>query len=322
LDTGNREVAEKRTTSLMKHLSNAFFFLFVLLSKLLAQESSPTEEKYYIPQEATAVPTFQKHQFRNSAKKQVEQIKVLNRWYLGADVFGRTDISSLDNNYRYLFISQNASTTDVSFGGTVGWIFREQLALEGGYAYSKIHNRAVLNTTNKGGFKFANNGSAFFLRSKVLIEFEKTGLRRPGLWLGAGVWAVPNAGGEREPRAYIIYHQDGRGNSDTTYVSSKTTLSNQWTYGVEASAEYTFKVSEWSDASIFLRRHWGYGKAISTELTYADNKKVIDTGFIESDGTGWNFGIAIRFMTGIKRGGIKGRTTNEAEFGTLPTRLR
>src|SRR5690606_34739589 len=142
-------------------------------------------------------------------------------------------------------------------------------------------------------------------RGKFLIEFEKMGLRRPGLWIGGGAWAVPNSGGERDPKVYIIYHYDNRGGSDTTYIDSKTTLSNDWTFGLEASAEFAFKLNEWSDIAICLRRHWGYGTAITTDLTYADNKKVIATGFIRSDGTGWNFGVSFRFMTGIRRGEFK-----------------
>lgn len=306
----------------MKHLFFVIAVLVLSASQMRAQESSVEEEKYYAPERQPFTPTFQKQRFRKNAERQIDEIKVLNRWYLGVDLFGRTDMSTLENNYRYFFTGLNATTVDFSFGGAVGWIFREQLAVEGGYAHSKIHNRAVLNTTNKGGFKFANSGNAFFLRTKFLIEFEKMGLRRPGLWIGVGGWAVPNSGGEREPRAYIIYHYDGAGNSDTSYVSSKTTIGNDWTYGLEASAEYAFKVNEWSDMAIFLRRHWGYGTSISTELTYADNKKVNETGHIKSDGTGWHFGIAFRFMTGIRRGGIKGKKSDEIESTPFQTNLK
>lgn len=304
----------------MKYLSAILFLFFYLTASLRAQDQPAGEEKYYTPENPLFTPSFEKQRFRNQAKKQVDQIKVLSRWYLGADLYGRTDFSSLDNNYRYLFKSQTAHTTDFSFAGVVGWIFREQLAIEGGYAHSKIHNTAILNTTNRGGFKFANDGNAFFLRTKFLIEFEKMGLRRPGLWFGAGAWAVPNSGGKRDPRAYIIYHYNNQGGSDTTYVSSKTTIGSDWTYGLEASAEYAFKVNEWADMAIFLRRQWGYGTAISTELTYADNQKVNDTGFITSDGTGWSFGVSIRFMTGIRRGGIKGQKSNQIEYAPFQTR--
>lgn len=285
----------------MKHFSAVLFLLLLPWVTLKAQEIPDEENGYYTPVPSTP-PTLKKALTRKQLEKQREQMRVLSRWYIGVDLFGRSDISSLDNNYRYLFKTMNSSTIDFSFSGQVGWVFREQLALEAGYARSKIHNTAILNTTNKGGFRFANDGNAFFLRGKFMLEFEKMGRRRPGIWVGGGAWAVPNSGGEREPKAYIIYHYDNRGNSDTTYVSSKTTLGNDWTYGLELLAEVSFKVNEWSDMAIFLRRHWGYGTALTTELTYADNKKVIDTGYIKSEGTGWNFGISYRFMTGIKRG--------------------
>lgn len=295
----------------MKHICFVFILTVLSFPVVKAQETPVPDEKYYTP-ETFETPTIQKVRIKKEAEKQLQRVKILSRWYLGADLFGRSDITSLDNNYRYLFKSSSAGTVDFSFSGQVGWIFREQLAVEGGYAHSKIHNTAVLNTTNKGGFKFSNDGNAFFLRTKFLIEFEKMGLRRPGLWIGGGVWGVPNSGGSRDPKGYIIYHYDNMGAADTTYVSSKTTIGDDWTYGLEASVEYAFKVNEWTDAAFYIRRHWGYGTAISTELTYADNKKVNDTGFLKSDGTGWNFGISIRFMTGIRRGELKTYTPGSA----------
>lgn len=300
-------------TQRMKHLSAVLFLIVLSTAVLQAQETTP-EEGYFTPEMAEP-PTLRKTLKRKEMENRIEHMKVRSRWYIGADLYGRSDMSTLENNYRYLFKSSNSNTIDFSFSGQVGWIFREQFALEGGYARSQIHNTAVLNTTNKGGFRFANDGNAFFLRSKFLVEFEKMGLRRSGLWIGGGAWAVPGSGGERDPKAYIIYHYDNRGSSDTTYISSETTISSNWTYGLELSAEFAFKVNEWSDMAIFLRRHWGYGTAISTELTFADNKRVIDTGFIKSDGTGWNFGVSFRFMTGIKRGEFKGQKP-DAEFIT------
>lgn len=288
----------------MRHFSFVFILTVLSLPVLKAQETPEPEEKYYTPDTSKA-PGIQRVMMIKEAEKQLDRVKIRSRWYLGADLFGRSDITSLDNNYEYLFKTFPASTVDLSFSGQVGWIFREQLAVEGGYARSKIHNTAVLNTTNKGGFKFSNEGNAFFLRTKFLVEFEKMGLRRPGLWIGGGIWGVPNSGGERDPRGYMITRYDNRGGADTIYVSSKTTIGSDWTYGLEASAEFAFKVNEWADAAFFIRRHWGRGTAITTELTYADNKKVNDTGFLKSDGTGWNFGISIRFMTGIRRGEIK-----------------
>lgn len=304
----------------MRHISFVFILTVISLPVLRAQETPVPEEKYYTP-ETSETPTIQKIRIKKEAEKQMERVKILSRWYLGTDLFGRSDLTSLDNNYRYLFKSSVASTVDLSFSGQVGWIFREQLAVEGGYARSKIHNTAFLNTTNKGGFKFSNDGNAFFLRTKFLIEFEKMGLRRPGLWIGGGAWAVPNSGGERDPRGYMIIHYDNRGAADTTYASSKTTIGNKWTYGLEASAEFAFKVNEWSDAAIFIRRHWGYGTAISTELTFADNKKVNETGFLKSDGTGWNFGISYRFMTGIRRGELKTAAPGNATPSPYRSRL-
>lgn len=295
----------------MKHLSAVLFLLLFSFSTVQAQETPTVEDNYYTP-ELTPQPSLNKAVTRRQLEKQRDLMKVLSRWYIGVDAFGRSDISALENNYRYLFKSMNSSTLDFSFAAQVGWVFREQLAIEGGYARSQIHNTAILNTTNKGGFRFANEGNAFFLRGKFLLEFENMGLRRPGIWLGGGFWAVPNNGGERDPKAYIIYHYDNRGNSDTTYVSSKTTIGTDWTYGVEFTAEYNFKVNEWSDMGVFLRRHWGMGNAITTELTYADNKKVLETGYIRSDGTGWQFGISYRFMTGIRRGEVKkGKSSGE-----------
>lgn len=294
----------------MKHFSLVFVFLTLAFLQAAGQETPVEQEDYYRQRPDTTTPTIRKTILRREALKQKDLTKIKSRWYIGADLFGRSDESALENNYQYLFKSNAASTIDFSFSGQVGWVFREQLAVEGGYARSAIHNVAYLNTTNKGGFKFKNEGNAFFLRTKFLIEFQKTGLRRPGLWIGAGAWAVPNTGGEREKKAYIIYRYDQRGNTDTTYISSKTTLSNNWTYGLEASVEYTFKVAESADLAFFVRRHWGYGTAITTELTYADNKKILDTGYIRSNGTGWNFGLSLRFMTGIKRGEMKADREN------------
>lgn len=304
----------------MKHISAVLLFITLSLPILRAQDTLQPADIYYTPP-APVTPAFEKPRFRVSDRNKLDDVKVLSRWYVGTDLYGRSDISFLDNNYRYLFKSNTASTVDFSFSGQVGWIFREQLAVEGGYARSAIHNTAVLNTTNKGGFRFANGGNAFFLRTKFLIEFSKMGLRRPGLWIGAGAWAVPNSGGERDPKGYIIYHYDYRGNSDTTYVSSKTTIGSDWTYGLEASAEYAFRLNEWSDMAFFLRRQWGYGTAVTTELTYADNKRVNDTGFIRSEGTGWSFGISLRFMTGIRRGQLNGAPPDEAGFSPYKSRI-
>lgn len=284
----------------MKHLFTGLLLLIPLFV-LKAQD-----EIYYQPE--NVLPTLRKPN-RKQALKQLETIRIRSRWYLGTDHYGRLDKTTLDNHHDYLL--RPASTWDYSFSGQIGWIFREQLAIEGGYAHTGIHNNARLNTTNKGGFRFTNNRNAIFLRTKVLLEFEKPGLRRPGLWLGAGGWAVPNSGGTREPKGFKIFHYNGYGNpADTTYVGSATTISNDWTFGLEASAEYSFKAAEWADIAFFLRHQWGYGNAITTELTYSDNHDILGKGYLQSNGTGWSFGISLRFVSAIQRGAVREKTEN------------
>lgn len=122
----------------MKNIFAIIFLGVMSVSITLAQDTPPISDDFYTPE----IPSIQKSRFKKDAEKKLDRVKILSRWYIGTDLYGRTDISSLDNNYRYLFKSSTSSTTAFSVSGQVGWIFREQFALEGGYARSNIHNTA------------------------------------------------------------------------------------------------------------------------------------------------------------------------------------
>src|SRR5690606_13646967 len=103
----------------MKHFSAVLFLLLLPWATLKAQEIPDEEDGYYTPVPSSP-PILKKALTRKQLEKQREQMRVLSPWYIGVDLFGRSDISSLDNNYRCLFKAMNSSTIDLSLSGQVG----------------------------------------------------------------------------------------------------------------------------------------------------------------------------------------------------------
>lgn len=264
-------------------------FLLLLFSFPLFAQSNA--DYYNIP--VKKEPGFEHHN-TESYLKRFGEVRIHNRWYAGLNGFVRNDQAKLTNSFNDLIGTQSA--TDYGFGGNVGWVSREQWALELEYARSPIHNTLVLHGDYPQIYKMENEKNSLFVRGKRRILFGKPNIRKSALWLGAGAGIVPNSGRQTKYREFIGYRSIGRRMGyDTLFITSDTHVSSRPTAALEASAEYILKVSKKIDISFFSRYQWGMGNSVRTDLVYYVNGIENQSASITGNGTGLTFGISLRY---------------------------
>jgi hypothetical protein len=108
---------------------------------------------------------------------------------------------------------------------------------------------------------------------------------------------VPNSGKQKDYHEFYGYKQKGRRQGiDTLAMTSDTRTNAHMTGLAEASAEYVVKVAKSVDLSFFARRQWGFGNSLTTSLEYFVNRQKTQTSVIQGDGSGWKFGISLRYV--------------------------
>jgi len=245
------------------------------------------------------------------------QVSTQEQWYIGLEGFSRTDQNNLDQTFDGLVSTE--PTTRTGWGALAGWVYRERWAVEGGYAHSAIHNNLqISNGSNPFKFHFDNDKHGFVLRGKRVLRFtgrhtpeqpvRSSSGRRAGLWLGAGLWLIPNSGRSVSKMAFKGYQSQGRfTRQDTLYLTTDTQISPKLTGLAELSAEFIVPVSRRAEFSLFLRRHWGLGNSITTNMAYTVNSNPTQLATLQGSGTGWSFGLSFRYIYGI-RYDVKNRT--------------
>jgi hypothetical protein len=240
---------------------------------------------------------------------------IKSRWYVALDGFIRTDRAKLDNSLDGLIKSDLVGKA--GWGAVIGWSYRERWAIEGGYARMPIHTQvSVTNASSPLVFRYNSSPSAFGLRGKRLIVSTSKPWLRSGFWLSGGMWLIPNSGQKEGHFSLIGYRYSGRRETpDTLRLTSETQANARMTTLAELGAEYNIKLSNSIDLGFSVRKFWGLGNALTTDVTYAVNYpnspggNVADVGSRTSvqkaqllgDGSGMSYGFTLRYTYSIRR---------------------
>lgn len=266
-----------------------FFILLVVSIHAFAQDQGDYYRKIYTR------PLGAKPYTTESLLKKFGDIRTLNRWYVGVDGFVRSDKNTLTNDFDGLIGTE--SPTVSAWSAVVGGVFREQWSVEAEYAHSAIHNVLLINGDNPLRYQMENEKNSLIVRGKMRLLFGKPTVRRSAFWISAGAGIVPNSGKQKDYMEFNGYREKGRRQGvDTLFLSSDTRINSAMTGIAEASAEYVIKVAKSIDLSLFARKQWGFGNSITTDLVYTVNNKETQQAKIEGDGSGWNFGISLRYV--------------------------
>ncbi|CAG5003023.1 hypothetical protein DYBT9275_03030 [Dyadobacter sp. CECT 9275] len=270
-----------------------FTIIFLLLSAWSVARAQDNADYYRrtLPQEFSR----KKYGVESLLKKTAGDVKIRNRWYIGVDGFLRNDRNTITNTLDDLIGTH--SPTVASYAASVGWVIREQWALEAEYARSAIHNDLLIKGDNPLAYRLENDKNVISFRGKRRLLFGKPYLRRSAFWIGGGAALVPNSGTQKSYMEFVGYKEKGRRQGiDTLYLTSDTYTARKTTFLLEATAEYVIKVARVADLSFFARKQWGYGNSLQTELVYSVNSVETDRSVIRGNGTGWSLGISLRYV--------------------------
>jgi uncharacterized membrane protein len=269
------------------------FFTLFLLSVCCVTALCQSNADYYAP--VFPRPVGVKQYTVESLLGKFGEVQINNRWYAGFDGFVRTDKNTIDNSFDDLIGTTSPAT--YGWGAVLGWVKNENWGVEVQYARSPIHNVLVINGDNPQTYKFTNDKNSLIIRGKRRLMFGKSSVRRSAFWISAGFGLIPNSGRENEYKEFYGYKQRGRRQAvDTLFMTSSTRTNKHVTGGLEASAEYVIKVSKSIDISLFARKQWGLGTSVTTNLDYFVNQIKTHSATIKGDGTGWNFGLSLRYV--------------------------
>lgn len=226
---------------------------------------------------------------------------IRDRWYVSLDGFVRTDRARIDNSLNGLI--QNDRVTKAGVGAVIGWMSHERWAVEGGYARMPIHTQvSVRNGISPLVYRYTNGRDAFVLRGKRLLLSTSGPWLRSGFWLSGGLWLVPNGGQSEGSFSLKGYRYRGRGESpDTLRVLSQTRTGTRMTTMAELGAEYNVRLSDNIDLGFSVRKFWGLGSSIVTDVDYTVNRTLMQQAQLQGTGTGMSYGVSLRYTYAIRR---------------------
>lgn len=221
-------------------------------------------------------------------------VRILNRWYFGADGFAKNDKNTISNTFDGLIGTR--SVTGFGYAATVGWVYREEWAAEVSYARSPIYNVLTVSGTYPLEYRMTNDKNNLTLRVKRRLLFGKATLPKSAFWVGLGASLIPNSGRQKEYLVLEGYSRQGRlPVYDTLHLESVTMINNRVTGAVDASIEYLVKPAKGIEFSVYGRNQWGLGNSIATTIDYTVNRQDAGTSVINGRGSGWVFGISLRY---------------------------
>ena len=295
----------------MKHIS-LLVLLFGLSVSALAQEIL-IDTSYYTPpaqrrQVLTADPDQRSDTYRpnsdrpiRSRKSDIEllrQVTEVQTWYLGAEGGFRSDGSMLNNSLNGLV--KNATLTKGVWSVLMGYTYHNAWAVEAGYTRAPIHlNITIANGQTPLVFNYQNSGYGIPLRLKRRIGSGKQAANGTGFWFTVGAWLIPNGNGQMRDFRLIGYSTRNRGSRpDTLRLNNSTTTSNQLTGLAEAGVDYAVRLSPFLELGCYVRKYWGLGSALRSDLVYTVNNTSEQNASITADGSGWGLGLALRYIYG------------------------
>ncbi|UFH54380.1 hypothetical protein [Spirosoma sp. KNUC1025] len=292
----------------MKHLS-LLFFLVGLSVSALAQEVVIDTNYYTPPSQRRRVLTADPEDNYNRQPKRstrlyktdnelFRQLKEVQTWYASAEGGFRSDVSMLDNSFSGLV--RNATQTKANWSVLLGYTFRNAWAAELGYAQAPVHlNITIANGANPLVYTYQNSGNGIPLRLKRRIGSGKRSDNGTGFWLTAGAWLVPNGNVQMDDFRLIGYISRNRGSrTDTLRLTNATVTSSRITGLAEAGIDYSARLSPFFELGAYVRKYWGLGTALRSDLLYTVNNTSEQRAVVTADGSGWGFGIILRYVYG------------------------
>ena len=228
----------------------------------------------------------------------MDQFDEVQTWYAALDGGFRNDGSTITNSFNGLISS--ASLTKFNWSVLLGYTYRNAWAIESGYAHVPIH----LNITVPNGgvsplvFNYQNSGHGIPVRIKRRIGSGKKAANGTGFWLSGGVWLIPNGTNQPNNFQLIGYSTRSRRTTDTLRLNSSTVILNSISGLAEAGVDYTTRLSTSLELGFYARKYWGLGNALRSDLTYTVNNASQQESSIIANGTGWGFGVALRYIYG------------------------
>lgn len=291
----------------MKHIS--LLFLLVGLSISAMAQEIVIDTSYYAPPPVvrkrvlTDDPDQNPNHHRLSTRRekstyeQAYQLKETQTWYVGLDGGFRTDGGMLSNSFDGL-ISINSSTK-ASWSVLLGYTYRNAWTVETGYTSAPIHlNITIANGARPLTYNYQNSGYGIPLRIKRRIGLASRAANGTGFWLTAGAWLIPNGSVNLDDFRLIGYsYRNNRTRTDTLRLDNTTTTKS--ISGVaELGIDYSVRLSSSIEFGAYLRKYWGLGEAIRSDIVYTVNGIAQPQSTAKANGTGWGFGIALRYIYG------------------------
>ncbi len=272
-----------------------YFLFFCMTLSVLGVRGQGTVDYYRLPNHDRAQ-SYQRVLTRYGGAS------IIDRWYASLEGFVRTDRAQLDESFSGLIDSKRV--TKFGAGAVIGWVYRERWAVEAGYARMPIHTQLSVNSSYvEQSYQSANDRQGFVLRGKRQILSTSGPWRRSGFWLSTGLWLVPNSG--RQEGQFKVSGQTYRTRrewSDSFVLSGQTRINAQPTGLLEIGAEYGVRVTDNVDLGLSVRKYWGLGNSLTTDLTYSSlNRGISQSAQLNGKGTGMAYGLTLRYAYSIRR---------------------
>ncbi len=223
------------------------------------------------------------------------QLNEVRTWYIGAEGGFRSDGSVFSNSFDGLI--STPTQTKATGGLTFGYGYRNAWILETGVTYAPIH--LAISVANRGDalvYTYTNSGYSIPFRIKRRLGSGRLASNGTGFWITGGAWLVPNGSGQLGDFSLIGYSYRGRNRVDTLRLSSTALVSNRITGVAELGLDYAIRLSSYLELGFFGRKYWGLGTALQSNLLYTVNGGAEQRSTLTANGSGWGFGLALRYI--------------------------
>ncbi|WP_246202188.1 hypothetical protein [Spirosoma agri] len=288
----------------------SLLFLLLILTVSAQAQEVVIDTTYYAPPPVVRERVIREDPDMNPSPRQVKrdrkatsrqallsQLSEVQTWYVGAESGFRSDGSVLSNSLNGLV--SNATLTKASWSALLGYTYRNAWTIETGYSRAPIHlNITIANSSDPLVFTYRNSGYGIPLRIKRRIGAGKQAMNGTGFWLTGGAWLIPNGTGETGNFKLIGYSQRGRNRIDTLRLNNTTTVLNDVTGIAELGIDYATRLSSWLELGFYVRKYWGLGNALKSNLDYTVNRGSQQQATIVANGSGWGVGVSLRYTYG------------------------
>ncbi|UHG89520.1 hypothetical protein [Spirosoma oryzicola] len=310
----------------MRNISLLVFFVSLMLSAQ-AQEVV-IDTSYYAPPPVVRQRLLKEDPDDNTSSREVResnraqqtllnQLNEVQSWYVSAEGGLRSDISRSSNSFGGLV--SNSTPTKVVWSVLVGYTYRNAWSLEAGYTRAPTHlNITIASNPEPLVFNYLNNGYGIPIRLKRRLGSGKQAANGTGFWVTGGAWLTPNGNSQTGDFKLIGYSYGSRNRVDTIRLSNTTAVFKSITGIAELGLDYAARLSPSLELGGYVRKYWGLGNALKSDLTYTVNNRSTEHATITADGSGWGFGITLRYIYGrqheMKKTDRHERTLNDQGF--------